>query len=140
MGKASFLSLSHEATRGRSPTDISKPTDVVNIEYPMSNIEATVSTFYLRQSSLDIGPSKSPWPDPAAMPAPDADAALHALERENERLRRAVNELSILNELATAIGVARDFDEVIHTIVQRSLRAVGAEQGVVTLVNEAPTR
>ncbi len=71
------------------------------------------------------------------MPVPDADAALHALERENERLRRAVNELSTLNELATAIGTARDFDEVIHTIVQRSLRAVGAEQGVVTLVNEA---
>ena len=71
------------------------------------------------------------------MPAPDADAALHALERENERRRRAVSELSILNELATAIGTTRDFDEVLHTIVQRSLRAVGAEQGVVTLVNEA---
>ncbi len=60
------------------------------------------------------------------MPAPDADAALHALERENERLHRAVGELSTLNELATAIGTARDFDEVIQTIVQRSLRAVGA--------------
>ena len=71
------------------------------------------------------------------MPAPDADAALYALERENERLRRAVSELSILNELATAIGTARDFDEVIHTIVQCSLRAVGAEQGVLTLVDEA---
>ncbi len=71
------------------------------------------------------------------MPTPDADAALHALQRENERLRRAVNELSTLNELATDIGTARDLDEVIHTIVQRSLRAVGAEQGVVTLVDEA---
>ncbi len=38
------------------------------------------------------------------MPTPDADAALHALQRENERLRRAVSELSTLNELATAIG------------------------------------
>ena len=71
------------------------------------------------------------------MPPPDADATLHALQRENERLRRAVGELSILNELATAIGTARDLDEVIHTIVQRSLRAVGAEQGLLTLVDEA---
>ena len=68
---------------------------------------------------------------------PDPDAALQALQRENERLRRAVSELSILNELATAIGTARDLDEVIHTIVQRSLRAVGAAQGLVTLVDEA---
>lgn len=68
---------------------------------------------------------------------PDADATLHALQRENEHLRRAVNELSILNELATAIGAARDLDAVIQTIVQCSLRAVGAEQGVVTLVDEA---
>ena len=71
------------------------------------------------------------------MPAPDADAALHALQRENDRLRRAVSELSILNELATAIGTARNLDEVIHTIVQRSLHTVGAEQAVVTLVDEA---
>jgi len=69
------------------------------------------------------------------MPTPDA--ALHALQRENERLRRAVNELSTLNEIATAIGTARDLNEVIHTIVQRSLGAVGAEQGLVTLVDEA---
>ena len=58
------------------------------------------------------------------------------LQRENARLRRAVNELTILNELATAIGTAHDLDDVIRTIVQRSLRAVEAEQGVVKLVDE----
>ncbi len=58
------------------------------------------------------------------------------LQRENARLRRAVNELTILNELATAIGTAHDLDDVIRTIVQRSLRAVGAEQGVVKLIDE----
>lgn len=47
---------------------------------------------------------------------PDADATLQALQRENERLRRAVNELSILNELATAIGSAHDLNVVIPTI------------------------
>ncbi len=58
------------------------------------------------------------------------------LEEENRRLRRAVEELSILNELASAIGASLNPDEIMKTIVKRSLRAVGAEQGVVTLVDE----
>ena len=70
-------------------------------------------------------------------------ARLQSLERENERLQRAVEELSILNDLATAIGAARDVQEIIQTIIRRSLRAVKAEQGVITLISEDaddPTR
>jgi serine phosphatase RsbU (regulator of sigma subunit) len=59
-----------------------------------------------------------------------------ALERENQRLRRAVEELSVLNELATAIGASRDLQEIMHKIIRRSLRAVQAEQGTITLVEE----
>jgi sigma-B regulation protein RsbU (phosphoserine phosphatase) len=55
------------------------------------------------------------------------------LEEENRQLRRAVEELSVLNDLARTIGGALDTDDVIRTIVRRSLSAVGAEQGVVTL-------
>ncbi len=69
------------------------------------------------------------------MPTPET-SDLETLQRENARLRRAVNELTILNELATTIGTAHDLDDVIHTIVQGSLRAVGAEQGVIKLVDE----
>ncbi len=58
-----------------------------------------------------------------------------ALQQENDRLRRAVEELSILNDLATAIGASRDLDKVMQTIIQRSQSAVGAEQGVITLVD-----
>ena len=72
---------------------------------------------------------------PAVMPTPETPDH-ETLQRENARLRRAVNELTILNELATAIGTAHDLDDVIRTIVQRSLRAVEAEQGVVKLVDE----
>ncbi len=60
----------------------------------------------------------------------------HSLQAEVDSLRRAVDELSLLNELAVAIGAARDVDEIIHTLVRRSLGAVGAEQGVVSLVRQ----
>lgn len=52
---------------------------------------------------------------------------------ELDRLRSAVDELSLLNEVAVALGGARDLDAAVHALVRRSLRAIGAEQGVVTL-------
>ncbi len=60
------------------------------------------------------------------------------LEEENQRLKRAIDELSILNELAMAIGALNNSEEVIRKIISRSLRAVNAEQGVITLVEEEP--
>ncbi len=50
------------------------------------------------------------------------------------RLRRAVDELALLNDVAVALGSARDLDGAVHTLVRRSLEAIGAGQGVVTLV------
>ncbi|MDX1546909.1 MAG: GAF domain-containing SpoIIE family protein phosphatase [Rhodothermales bacterium] len=70
-----------------------------------------------------------------AVPEPNPNP-LQALERENERLRRSLQELSLLNELAREIGVAHDTDAVMRTIVRRSLKSVGAEQGVISLVEE----
>ncbi len=60
------------------------------------------------------------------------------LRDENRRLRRAVDELSILNELAAAIGALSEPGEIIRKILARSLRAVDAEQGVLSLVEEEP--
>lgn len=68
-----------------------------------------------------------------------SDAALAALEEENRRLRRAVEELSILNDLARAIGASLDPQEIMGTVVRRSLRAVKAEQGVINLLEMQPT-
>lgn len=59
-----------------------------------------------------------------------------ALERENQQLRRAVEELSVLNELSIAISSSRGTEEVIQTIIRRSIKAVGAEQGVITMVGD----
>ncbi len=58
------------------------------------------------------------------------------LREENLRLKRAVEELSILNDLARTIGGSLNSQEVMHTIIRRSLRAINAEQGVITLVDE----
>jgi sigma-B regulation protein RsbU (phosphoserine phosphatase) len=55
---------------------------------------------------------------------------------ENKRLKRAVEELSILNDLARAIGASLNSQEIMQQIIHRSLRAVHAEQGVVTLVDQ----
>jgi serine phosphatase RsbU (regulator of sigma subunit) len=57
------------------------------------------------------------------------------LRVENLQLKRAVEELSILNDLARAIGASVDSQDIIRKIVDRSMRAVQSEQTVVTLVD-----
>ena len=64
-----------------------------------------------------------------------APSSLEALQQENSRLKRAVEELSVLNDLARAIGSSFNSQEIMQTIIRRSLRAMGAEQGVITLVD-----
>lgn len=56
-------------------------------------------------------------------------------ESDVRRLRRAVKELSILNDLARDIGASLDSRHITNTIIRRSLRAIGAEQGVIALVD-----
>ena len=71
------------------------------------------------------------------MASSKTDAArLNALEHENERLRRSVQELSLLNDLAREIGASLDAEEIMHKIVRRALKNVKAEQGIITLVEE----
>lgn len=62
------------------------------------------------------------------------EATLQELRRENERLRRAVEELALLNDLAAAVGAASNLDAVLEAIVARAVEAVRAEQGAITLV------
>jgi len=58
------------------------------------------------------------------------------LVEENRRLRRAVEELAILKDLALEIGGSTESDTVMRTVIGRSIRAIGAEQGDITLVDE----
>jgi sigma-B regulation protein RsbU (phosphoserine phosphatase) len=62
------------------------------------------------------------------------------LQEENQRLRKAVDELSILNELARVISSTMNLDTVIDHVVKRSVRTAQGQQGMITLVDEeAPT-
>ncbi len=58
------------------------------------------------------------------------------LEKENRELRRSVDELILLNDLARTISSLGNSEEIIQNIIQRSLRAVNGEQGVVTLIDK----
>jgi len=60
------------------------------------------------------------------------------LEKENRRLRRAVEELSLLNDLAREIGASLDTEHVMSVIVHRSVDALGCEEAVVTLIDRKP--
>ena len=46
-----------------------------------------------------------------------------------------MQELSTLNDLSRAIGASMHSEEVMQTIIRRSLKAVDAEEGVVTLLD-----
>ncbi len=58
------------------------------------------------------------------------------LKYENIRLKVAVEELSILNDIATAISSTLDVQEVIDLIVKKCLKHLRVEQGAVMLINE----
>ncbi len=60
------------------------------------------------------------------------------LSPEIERLRSAVNELTILNELALAASSSTDVDRVLDIIVEKARKAVNAEQGSIMLVTSSP--
>jgi phosphoserine phosphatase RsbU/P len=66
----------------------------------------------------------------------DIDLKYQQLEQENQRLKKAVGELSILNELSLAISGSLDSEKIVRTIISRSIRAIDAEQGDITLVVE----
>lgn len=65
----------------------------------------------------------------------EAHPSRELLIRENAELRRAVYELSVLNELSLEIGKSFDTDEIMSHTVKRSLQAVSGEQAVITLVD-----
>jgi phosphoserine phosphatase RsbU/P len=61
------------------------------------------------------------------------------LEEETKRLRRAVDELAILNDLSLAISGSLDSEKIMRSIIGKSIRALNAEQGDITLVIENQT-
>lgn len=66
----------------------------------------------------------------------DAEFRLKRLEAENLRLRQAVEELSVLNEVALAVSSTSALDEVIDLIVQKCVKHLRVEQGAVLMIGE----
>jgi len=58
------------------------------------------------------------------------------LEEENRRLRIAIEELSALNDIATATTSTQSIDSVIDLIVRKCVKHLHVEQGVVMLLDE----
>jgi sigma-B regulation protein RsbU (phosphoserine phosphatase) len=66
---------------------------------------------------------------------PAGDSSVEALKDEVARLRRGVEELTVLSDLAFAIGAAADPEDIKRKLVKRLMKAVDAEQAVVNLLD-----
>ncbi len=66
----------------------------------------------------------------------EPEPSLRELQAENQRLRRAVDELSVLTSIGSAIGATIDLGELIGLIVQESIRYLKAEQAAVMLFDD----
>ncbi len=58
------------------------------------------------------------------------------LEDEVRRLQSAVQELAVLNDIAVSASKSTDVNDVLEVIVNKSIKAVRAEQGSIMLVTE----
>jgi phosphoserine phosphatase RsbU/P len=58
------------------------------------------------------------------------------LSRENLRLKSAVEELSILNDIATAIASTQSINQITNLIVKKCVKHLKSEQGSIQLVDE----
>ena len=67
---------------------------------------------------------------------PATATALARLEEENKRLRRAVDELSIINEVAAAVTSTWSLDEIVNSIVEKCVKHLNVEQGAVLLFDK----
>ena len=67
------------------------------------------------------------------------DAELKRLKEENQRLHRAVEELSVLNEIALALNSTMAPEEINELIVGKCVKRLGVEQGAIHLFGESDT-
>lgn len=61
---------------------------------------------------------------------------LEQLSKENRELKLAVNELSILNDIATSISTTQPIENIIDTIVLKCVKYLKTEEGTISLLTE----
>ncbi|MFC1724293.1 GAF domain-containing SpoIIE family protein phosphatase [candidate division KSB1 bacterium] len=59
-----------------------------------------------------------------------------SIETEVQHLKRAVEELAFLNELTLAIGSSFNSEEIMQTLIRKSISQIKAEQGAICLVED----
>ncbi len=64
----------------------------------------------------------------------DDNNKMNKLEVANEQLKNAVEELSIINDISTAINSTLSLEKIIELIVQKCIKHMKVEQGTVTLL------
>ena len=67
---------------------------------------------------------------------PESQKEDDRLSKENLRLKSAVEELSILNDIATAIASTQSLNQITKLIVKKCVKHLKAEQGSIQLVDE----
>jgi len=67
---------------------------------------------------------------------PKSNIAGDELSKENLRLKSAVEELSILNDIATAIASTQSLNQITNLIVKKCVKHLKSEQGSIQLVDE----
>jgi predicted SPOUT superfamily RNA methylase MTH1 len=67
---------------------------------------------------------------------PESNKEDDRLSKENLRLISAVEELSILNDLATAIASTQYLDQIINLIPKKCFNHIKSEQALIQLVDE----
>lgn len=70
------------------------------------------------------------------MKSDDQLVRIRQLEKENDQLQRSVKELSILNEIATAIGSTTTLDRIIDLIIEKCVKHCNVEQAAVMLLDD----
>jgi sigma-B regulation protein RsbU (phosphoserine phosphatase) len=66
---------------------------------------------------------------------PAKNSEIDRLANENARLRSAVDELSILNDIATAVSSASSLERTIELIVHKCIKHLKVEQATITLLD-----
>ena len=61
---------------------------------------------------------------------------ISSLQSENANLRKAVQELSVLNDIASAINSTNSVDSIINLIVNKCIKHLDVEQCVVMLLDK----
>jgi sigma-B regulation protein RsbU (phosphoserine phosphatase) len=67
------------------------------------------------------------------------EKVISRLEKENNRLKNSLQELSLLNEISIAIGSTNALDKIIELIIQKCVKYFQVEQAVVMLLDPQKT-